>query len=87
MGMKIVIGETNRGRGEQTVMFDPMTKKHFLVSSINHAYADETYIFECDENGIVENYIEVWGTRPSNHDEVIRQLLTDELTSLDFYTE
>jgi hypothetical protein len=85
MGMCIVIDETGRGRGRQTVVFDPSTKKYFLVSSVNNDFANETYIFQCDVNGVVSNWSEVWDARPNDHDGVVSRLLNGEMTSLDFY--
>jgi hypothetical protein len=85
MAFKIVKGETGKGNGQQTVMFDSITKKHFVVSSVSGGFVDETYIFVSDKDGNVENYAEVWGTRPADHDGVINALLTGDITALDFY--
>lgn len=89
--MKVVIGETNKGNGEQTVMLDETTGKYYLVSSVYFASmygeVDETYIFECDKDGEVENWSEVWATEPSNHDGIINMLLSGELSVEDFYEQ
>ncbi len=59
----------------------------YLVSSVLSCYADETFIFQCDEQGKVTNWGEVWGIRPAQHQEVLSQLLSGEITENDFYLE
>ncbi len=83
--MNITIEQLRMGFGQKTVVFDKITKKYFLVSSVSNFYANETYIFECDKDGNVEDFCEVWGVRPSDHDKVMSMLMNGELTSLDFY--
>ena len=81
--MKIVKRETNQGNGNQTLMYDEMSRKYFVVSSIQNDYANETYIFESDSEGNITNWSEVWRTRPSNHTEVVDMLVSGEISYLD----
>jgi hypothetical protein len=83
--MKIIKRETNNGQGQQTLLLDELTKKYYVVSSVHNAFANETYIFESDRHGNITNWSEVWGIRPRDHYRVVNQLVTKELTSLDFY--
>lgn len=40
-------------------MYDELSRKYFVVSSIRNAYANETYIFESDSEGEITNWSEV----------------------------
>jgi len=47
-------------------------------------YTDETYIFPADKEGDVSSWSEVWGTKPSNHEGVLNDILNGRLTEDDF---
>jgi len=81
--MKIIKPETNNGNEKRTLVYDEMSKKYFIVSSINNAFGNETYIFESDSDGNITNWSEVWGTRPSKHSRVVDMLVSGEISYLD----
>jgi len=90
--MKIVKGNTGRGNGLQTLLYEETRDKFYVVSSINYKsevtgeVLNETMIFRSDEYGDpnVFGYVDVWSTKPADHDGVICKLLTGELTVADF---
>ena len=41
---------------KQALFFLPENKKFYLYSYINNEYGNETMVFECDEDGEVENH-------------------------------
>ncbi|NCU32542.1 MAG: hypothetical protein EOM23_06340 [Candidatus Moranbacteria bacterium] len=83
--MKLGLQKVNVAGKKQTVLYDGVSKQHYLVSSIENFFTDETYIFECDSKGEISNYSEVWGIRPAQHWTVIEKLMSREITYLDFY--
>ena len=49
----------NEDDKKQAVFFLPENGKYYLYSYINHSYSNETMVFECDENGEVENHMDL----------------------------
>lgn len=80
--MKIIKGQLEKGTGEQTLMLDPETGQHFVVSTIS----SETLIFKSDEEGnLLNGGIEVWFTPYMGHEPVVELLVTGQLTTEYFY--
>lgn len=80
--MKIIKGQLDKGTGEQTLMLDPETGQHFLVSTIS----SETLIFKSDAEGnILNDGQEVWATPYMGHEPIIDMLVTETLTTEYFY--
>ena len=84
---KVIIKETGKGLGQMTVVQSQETEKYYVVSSVSGAYANETYIFECDKKGSITNWTEVYGVRPNQHNKVLSDLYMGELTEQDFYND
>lgn len=90
--MKIVKCNTGRGTGIQTLLYEETRDRFYVVSSINYKsevtgkVLNETMIFRSDSHGDpnVFGYVDVWSTKPADHDGVIYKLLTGELTVADF---
>lgn len=96
--MKIINGDTGKGQGTQTLMFDEINKDYYVVSTIKYVRSnfdyeddaieyDETMIFISDENGNANYNLPVWGQSPGDHDGVIGRLVSDDLTIYDFELE
>lgn len=82
--MKIIIKETGKGLGQQTLVKSDQNK-YYVVSSITGLYANETMIFGSDEDGVITNFGEMWATKPAQHENILSMLESRELTEEDFY--
>jgi hypothetical protein len=67
--------------GDQTVVYDPSTDKHFLVTSVSNPAVDKTFVQRCYGNGEVIDRNEVYTLVPADHIKVLGMLYNDELTS------
>lgn len=76
--MRIVEIIKDSGNLIKTLMHDEIDDRYYLVSSIQNDYANETMVFECDEYGIVYQYLELLVTRPSNHDKIVKMMSDDD---------
>lgn len=87
--MQVKIQDTGRGRGIQTLVFNPETNRHFVVSSVKNddLNISETLIFRADEEGLVTNYEDIWSTISVQHEDVIRLLEEGVLTEKYFIME
>lgn len=47
---------------------------YYVVSHSTRASQPETFIFKCDENGIITDWVEVGGTKYAELDEVIADM-------------
>ena len=52
--VKVLVNEKDK---KQALFFLPENGKYYLYSYVNHDYAHETMVFECDENGEVEDHM------------------------------
>ena len=77
---KMVIEHLGKGLGTQSLLLCEESKQHYVVSSVNGAWADETYIFKSDDKGEITDWMEVYGIRPNQHEQVIGELLNGSLT-------
>lgn len=76
--MRIVEIIKNSDNVIKTLMHDEIDDRYYLVSSIQNDYANETMVFECDEYGIVYEYLELLVTIPSNHEKIVRMMSDDD---------
>jgi hypothetical protein len=92
---KILKGETYSGSGQQTLIFDPESKKHYVVNTVRYNKNDpekpeaainhnETLIYIADDKGNVNPTAIVWAKIPGDHDNTLNKLLTGELTQEQF---
>ena len=54
--VKTIVYEDDK---KQAIFFLPENGKHYLYSYVNHDYAHETMVFECDSAGEVDNHSEL----------------------------
>ncbi len=84
MPMTILVRETNKAYGKQSILRDESTQEHYRVTSITDALVDKTFVVPCRENGSVKNWNEVYTLTPANHKKVIQDLESGALTTDDF---
>ena len=78
MEAKILIEDTMKGRGKQTVM-QTQSGVYVVVSSVSGFGADETFIFPSDKEGNIIDFGEIWGIRPKNHKAGIQAVCNGEV--------
>ena len=54
--VKTIVNEDDK---KQALFFLPENGKYYLYSYVNHDYAHETMVFECDADGEVENHMDL----------------------------
>ena len=57
--MEFVKTIVNEEDTKQAVFFLPENGKYYKYSYVNNDYAHETKVFECDENGEVEDHMDL----------------------------
>lgn len=84
--MKIINNDTGKIPGITTVLYDEVTNKHFLVTTIIHQnFINKTFISECDKNGNQRKYHEfLYEVHPADHFLVLERLENGILTAKDF---
>lgn len=83
--MEVKVWETDTSAGNQTIVYDPVSKNYFLVTSISvKGVMNKTFVVVCNENGAVKDWNEVFTIVPSNHDKVVKMLQSKTLTANDF---
>ena len=82
--MKILVNDTHKIIGKQTIVFDGTTQQHFLVSSVNNSIVNKTFILKCDSRGNVKDWNEVYTVVPEQHDFIVDALQSFYLTTKNF---
>jgi hypothetical protein len=82
--MKILVEETGKIDGRQTLIIDEKINRLFLVNTVVGEVVNKTFILHAKKDGTPYSYNEVFTLMPGSHDFVLKMLLDGQLTADDF---